>query len=90
MLHFVLQAAVKAGGDLDAPMKLAILNNAIAEADFEQSLEVPIELSDSEKTQYNNEWRTYRERNALLTKHRGQAHSRTVHPTAAGQNETGH
>jgi hypothetical protein len=29
-------------------MKLAILNNAIAEADFEQSLEVPIKLSDSE------------------------------------------
>jgi hypothetical protein len=60
---------------LDAPMKLAILNNAIAEGDFKQKLEVPIELTDSEKTQYNNEWRTYRERNAQLTKYRAQAFS---------------
>jgi hypothetical protein len=71
----VLQAAVAAGLDPDAPMKLAILNNAIAEGDFQQNLEVPIELTDTEKTQYNNEWRTYRERNAQLTKHRGQAFS---------------
>jgi hypothetical protein len=32
-------------------------------------------MSDSEKMQYSNDWRTYRERNALLTKHRGQAFS---------------
>jgi hypothetical protein len=32
-------------------------------------------MSDSEKTQYSNDWRTYRERNALLTKQRGQAFS---------------
>jgi hypothetical protein len=38
-------------------------------------VEVPIELTDSEKTQHNNEWRTYGERNALLSKHRGQAFS---------------
>jgi hypothetical protein len=31
-------------------------------------------LLDSEKTQYNNDWRTYWERNALLMKHRGQHH----------------
>jgi hypothetical protein len=73
--HLILEAAVAAGTDPDAPMKLAILNNDIAQAEFEQSLEVPIELTDSEKTQYNNEWRTYGERNALLTKHRGQAFS---------------
>jgi hypothetical protein len=73
--QLVLQAAVTAGVDLDAPLKLAILNNAIAEGGFEQNLEVPIELTDSEKTQHNNEWRTYQERNALLTKHRGQAFS---------------
>ena len=29
-------------------------------------------MTDSEKTQSSNEWRTYRERNAQLTKHRGQ------------------
>jgi hypothetical protein len=73
--QLVLEAAVVTGVDPDAPMKLAILNNAIAEGDFQQTLEVPIELTDSEKTQYNNEWRTYRERNAQLTKHRGQAFS---------------
>jgi hypothetical protein len=32
-------------------------------------------MLDSEKMQYSNDWRTYRERNALLTKHRGQAFS---------------
>jgi hypothetical protein len=37
--------------------------------------EVPIEMSDSEKMQYSNDWRTYQERNALLTKHTGQAFS---------------
>jgi hypothetical protein len=71
----VLQAAVEVGIDLDAPMKLAILNNAITEGGVQQNLEVPIELTVSEKTQYNNEWRTYRERSAQLTKHRGQAFS---------------
>jgi hypothetical protein len=32
-------------------------------------------MSDSEKMQYSNDWRTYQEWNALLTKHRGQAFS---------------
>jgi hypothetical protein len=67
----ILQAAVTQGNDPEAPLKLAILQNAIAEGDFEQKVEVPIELTDSEKTQHNNEWRTYRERNALLSKNRG-------------------
>jgi hypothetical protein len=69
----VLEAAVTAGTDPEAPMKLAILQNEIAEGNFQQHAEVPIELNDSEKTQYNNDWRTYRERNVLLPKHRGQA-----------------
>jgi Reverse transcriptase (RNA-dependent DNA polymerase) len=71
----ILQAAVQAGNDPEAPMKLAILNNAIAEGDFELNMEVPIDLTDSEKTQHNNEWRTYRDRNAKLSNHRGQAFS---------------
>jgi hypothetical protein len=71
----ILEAAVIAGNDVEAPMKLAMLNNVIAEADFEQNQEVPIEMSDSEKMQYSNEWRTYRERNSQLIKHRGQAFS---------------
>ena len=56
-------------------MKLAILENEIAQGDFEQAEDVPVEMTDSEKTQYSNEWRTYRERNAQLLKHRGQSFS---------------
>jgi hypothetical protein len=56
-------------------MQLAILDNEITEGNYKQNNEVPIEMSDSEKTQYSNNWRTYQERNALLTKHRGQAFS---------------
>ena len=56
-------------------MKLTILNNEIAQADFELNQDVPVEMSESEKTQYSNEWWTYKERNANLSKHRGQAFS---------------
>jgi hypothetical protein len=71
----ILLTAVNAGVDLEAPMKLAILQNEIAQGEFSATVDVPIELTDSEKTQYNNEWRTYRERNGNLIKHRGQAFS---------------
>jgi hypothetical protein len=73
--QIILEAAVIAATNLEAPMKLAILNNAIAEGAFQQNEEVPIEMLDSEKTQYSNEWRSYRERNSQLLKHRGQAFS---------------
>jgi hypothetical protein len=56
-------------------MQLAILDNEIAEGNYKQNNEVPIEMLDSEKMQYSNDWRTYGERNALLTKHRGQSFS---------------
>jgi DNA polymerase IIIc chi subunit len=59
----ILLTAVNGGEDLEAPMKLAILQNEIAQGEFSATVAVPIELTDSEKTQYNNEWRTYRERN---------------------------
>jgi hypothetical protein len=59
----ILEAAATLGVDPDAPMQLAILDNEIAEGDYKQNNEVPIELLDSEKTQYNNDWRTYQERN---------------------------
>jgi hypothetical protein len=57
----ILQAAVAQENEPEAALKLSILDIAIAEGDFEQQVEVPIELTDSEKTQHNNEWRTYRE-----------------------------
>jgi hypothetical protein len=50
----ILEAAATLGVDPDAPMQLAILDNEIAEGDYKQNNEVPIKLSDSEKTQYNN------------------------------------
>jgi hypothetical protein len=71
----ILEAAATLGVDPDAPMKLVIFNNEIAEGNYKQNHEVPIKMSDSEKNQYNNYWRTYWERNVLLMKHRGQAFS---------------
>jgi hypothetical protein len=71
----ILEATAALGANPDAPIQLAILDNEIAEGNCKQNNEVPIEMSDSEKMQYSNDWRTYRERNALLTKHRGQAFS---------------
>jgi hypothetical protein len=62
----ILEAAATLEADPDASMQLAILDNEIAEGNYKQNNEVPIEMSDSEKTQYSNNWRTYRERNALL------------------------
>jgi hypothetical protein len=37
----ILEAAVPAAVDPEAPMKLAILNNAITEGDFEKNVELP-------------------------------------------------
>jgi hypothetical protein len=71
----ILEAAAALGADPDAPMQLEILDNEIAEGNYKQNNEVAIEMSDSEKMQYSNDWRTYQERNALMTKHRGQAFS---------------
>ena len=73
--NIILEAAVTAGIDDAAPMKLEILENAIAQVKYEANVEVPIVMTGSEKTQSRNEWRTYRERNAQLTKHRGQEFS---------------
>jgi hypothetical protein len=55
----ILKAATALGTDPDAPMQYAILDNEIAEGNYKQNNEVPIEMSDSEKTQYSNDWRTY-------------------------------
>jgi hypothetical protein len=71
----ILDAAVLAGLDMEAPMKLALLQNEISQGGFSANIEVPIVLNDSQKTQFSNEWRTYRERNDNLIKHRSQAFS---------------
>jgi hypothetical protein len=71
----ILKAAFQAGTDMDAPMKLAILQNEIAQGKFAASIEVPVVLAESDKTQFSNDWCTFRERNTTLIKHRGQAFS---------------
>jgi hypothetical protein len=71
----ILDAAVLAGLDMEAPMKLALLQNEISQGGFSANIEVPIVLNDSQKTQFSNEWRTYREHNDNMIKHRGQAFS---------------
>jgi hypothetical protein len=68
----ILEAAVLAK-DPDAPMKLAILQNEIAQGDFLSSNEVTIDLNNYKKTQFSNEWRTFQERNTNLIKHREHA-----------------
>jgi hypothetical protein len=55
----ILKAAVQAGTDMDAPMRLAILQNEISQGEFATSIEVPVVLTDSEKTQFSNDWRTF-------------------------------
>jgi hypothetical protein len=55
----ILKAAVQAGTDMDAPMKLAILQNEISQGEYAASIEVPVLLTDSEKTQFSNDWRTF-------------------------------
>jgi hypothetical protein len=72
-------------------MQLAILDNEIAEGNYKQNNEVPIEMLDSEKPQYSSDWRTYRERNALLSDKTQRAgilsHPRSVHSIASRKNE---
>lgn len=72
-----MQADIDGGGqvDPDTPLRLALLQNNIAQGDFDALEPVPMQLTDNEKTSYSNAWRTYREQNASLLKHRGQAYS---------------
>ena len=51
-------------------MKLDILENEIAEGEFERDTPVPTHMIDLEDTAHINQWRTFRERTAQLEKHR--------------------
>jgi hypothetical protein len=55
----ILKSAVQSGTDMDDPMRLAILQNEIAQGEFAASIEVPVVLTDSEKTQFSNDWRNF-------------------------------
>jgi hypothetical protein len=73
--EIMLEAAVAAGGDAKAPMESVILQNEIAHGELQLNEPVLIQLTNSEKTQNSDKWRTYREQNASFAKHRGQTHS---------------
>ena len=70
--RIILEAAVTAGIDDAASMKLVMLENEIAQGEYEANVDVPIVMIDLEKTQSINEWRIYRETNSQLKKHIGQ------------------
>ena len=61
--NIILEAAVTVVIDDAGPTKLAILENVIVQVDYKANVDIPIVLTDSEKTQSRNGWRTYRERN---------------------------
>ena len=71
----ILEAAVTAGIDDAAPMKLEMLEHEIAQGYYEANVDIPIIMTDSENTHSRNEWRTYREINDQLKKHIGQGFS---------------
>jgi hypothetical protein len=84
----ILEATVLAKNP-DAPMKLAILQNEISQGEFYSRNEFAMQLNDSEKTQFSNEYRTFRERNQA-SRTSILADSRTVHSAAPRQNEAGY
>ena len=50
-----------APNNADLQMQLALIQNQIAEDEFEAQPEVKMQLTDEEKTQSSNAWRTHRE-----------------------------
>jgi hypothetical protein len=61
--------------DTGETMKMAILENEVEEATYQDTIELPIKLTEIEQTHHQNEWRTFRERSSCLEKQRGQAFS---------------
>ena len=59
----------------ELPKKIEMLYNEISKGDYDLAAKIPIDMSESEKTAYGNECRTYQERNTNLEKHRGQVYS---------------
>ena len=73
-----LQADIKAGTNPDAAIALAILNNEIAQGDFEMSEDIPVDLTQAETNHYQSEWKSYRENFKQLSTHRGKAYSLVI------------
>ena len=51
------------------------MENDTAKGDYSLSNEIPIEMSESEKTTYKNYWITYQEKNDNPENHRGRPYS---------------
>jgi hypothetical protein len=45
----MLRASTQANADPESPVKIAMVNNAITEGEFELTVEVPIEMTAAEK-----------------------------------------
>ena len=45
--------------DVELPTKIKIMNNEVTKGDYDLANKIHIEMSESEKTAYGNEWRTY-------------------------------
>jgi hypothetical protein len=66
-----LEASV-ATGDPEATMSLALLETVMDEAAYQATIDLPIKLTETEKTKHDNAWQTYREKNSRLETQRGQ------------------
>ena len=56
-------------------MKIAIMDNNIDKGDYYLANKIPIEMLDSNRTAYVNEWQTYQDHNSNLENHWGQVYS---------------
>ena len=54
---------------------IVMLDREITKRDYDTSNNIPIDMTESDNTEYGNEWRTYRQRNYNLENHRGEAYS---------------
>ena len=69
-----LEVEVNAG-DPDAPLKLEVLENEMAQAEFEEQQPIPYQLTNKEKMKAQSKWCTYCERKSHLEEYQGQAFS---------------
>jgi hypothetical protein len=64
-----------APGNHSLVIKLAKLNQDIAQADFEAAQDTPIKLNDQKRINYSNECQNHSRRISMLETHQGQAYS---------------
>ena len=71
----MLTQEVEDGNDSEAPIKMAMLENEIYEATYKVSIDPEIHLTDDERIEHDNEWRTYIDRTSRIEIQQGQAFS---------------